>query len=92
MCEAAKFVRNLRLQRPLGETKLMVFRSMSRAVWHDGVGLGRRLLQSCELARTYFNVTEVTLIHPPSFARDFAQEQQAVSYTHLRAHETGAYL
>ncbi|CAK0813999.1 unnamed protein product, partial [Prorocentrum cordatum] len=78
MFEAAKFVRNLRLQRPLGETKLMVRRSMSRAVWRDDVVLGRRLLQSCELARTCLSVTEteVNLIHPPTFARDFAQEQQ----------------
>eukprot|EP00959_Pyramimonas_sp_CCMP1952_P312409 6539200-Pyramimonas_sp.AAC.1 len=71
MKDAARYVRDLRLRQPQGENTLLMFRSLSGAVWRDDVTLGRRLLQTCEPARQYIEVTAIQVN-----LRDFAQGHQ----------------
>eukprot|EP00959_Pyramimonas_sp_CCMP1952_P155514 3253269-Pyramimonas_sp.AAC.1 len=79
MREAARRVRDSFFKHGAldNDSKLLIFRSVARAVWRDDIILAERLIASSPLAAEHLLITSasVSLSNPSAFAEAFAAEQ-----------------
>ena len=60
------------------ENKRLTLESLARAVWHEDVGLARKLLDATMLARTYIEIVanRITVLDPPVFEEACMAERE----------------